>query len=338
MYVYFTTIVRGAPNRDAGELVQVDWERKRVARTTRMILENPYFEDPNPRGNTRGGRGIAFHDGQVVAGTHHELKFFDAELKETRSITHNLLVGTHEVLIQRPGRIWIVATSVDLLLELDLATGEAVNRIWPRDLPGLQKALGLEPLEIDRNADNRVKFGQMNHYKIPHHLHMNAMAVWNEEVYGLLSNYGVLANFSREEVVIQDERLRRSHNLCVREDGQAFICDTYGRGVWYVDLNARKIVDRLDLKSFPWVRKMARWPELLHLGNRILKKIGLRKFTLARPLFVRGMDLSGDHLFIGLAPASILRIDWKKKELVDAFQYTTDLRHSVHSLKADPRP
>ena len=59
MDIYFGTVVRSAPVRDGGELVRLDWDAKRVVKRVSVAPENPNLDhDPNPRGNTRGVRGV----------------------------------------------------------------------------------------------------------------------------------------------------------------------------------------------------------------------------------------------------------------------------------------
>ena len=97
MQVFIGTVVRNAPLRAAGELLCVDWDAKRVSNAVAISPENPSFEhDPNPRGSTRGVRGIEFYGEHVIASDYHSLRFFDHELRSQRSLSHDLMVGLHE--------------------------------------------------------------------------------------------------------------------------------------------------------------------------------------------------------------------------------------------------
>ncbi len=56
----FGTVVRNAPVKQGGELVLLDWKKKTVIKTVPVFPDNPSMDDdPNPRGNTRGCKGIA---------------------------------------------------------------------------------------------------------------------------------------------------------------------------------------------------------------------------------------------------------------------------------------
>lgn len=53
----------------------------------------------------------------------------------------------------------------------------------------------------------------------------------------------------------------------------------------------------------------------------------------AASLFLRGMDVAGDKLFVGLSPATILSLDLNTKNLVGSYRYTSDVRVGFEGLK-----
>jgi hypothetical protein len=53
--LYLSTVFRYAPVDQAGELLMVDWETKQVEKSVPVFPKALKFEDPNPRGNSRGG-------------------------------------------------------------------------------------------------------------------------------------------------------------------------------------------------------------------------------------------------------------------------------------------
>jgi hypothetical protein len=351
MRVYFTTIVRTAPIPEAGEVVRLDWAQKTVEAHVPIFPENPTLEDPNPRGNTRGGRGIALFDGQVVATSYHTLRIYDEALNPLQDVTHPLLVGLHEVAEDSTNRrVWATSTAIDAVLEIDLESGEIARQFWPREMPGFQAALGLQPLTIDKSADNRGLFLSREHLENPYHLHLNAVYPWNGELYVLFNAFGAIVNLDRDEVVIQERSLRGGHNLLIREDGLAFVNDTLGHGVRIYDLNKRMLVKAIDLLSFEWVRELVgsdltthrwarllgRWPRAAKLVRSTLGRLGLITVTPSVSLFVRGLDRIGDRLFVGFSPASVVCIDWEREELIDVFNYSRDPHVCVHGLRVVP--
>jgi len=66
MDIYFSTVFRYAPIDQAGELVRLDWDTKHVISKVPVAPRSLQFEDPNPRGNSRGGKGIAATTGILL--------------------------------------------------------------------------------------------------------------------------------------------------------------------------------------------------------------------------------------------------------------------------------
>ncbi len=50
MIVYFSTVVRAAPQERGGELVKLDWDTKRVLACTPIVPANPSVLDRNSKG------------------------------------------------------------------------------------------------------------------------------------------------------------------------------------------------------------------------------------------------------------------------------------------------
>jgi hypothetical protein len=348
MQVFFSTVVREAPVQQAGEIVQLDWEQKAVAARAKIYPTNPELDDPNPRGNTRGGRGIAFFNGHILVCSYHTVCQYDPALTPIRDISNPLMVGLHEIYYpENSGRLWVTATAIDAALEIDIETGETTRQLWPREVPSFQNELGLMPLEIDKDADNRGRFLSRHHLEHPHHLHLNAVCGWRGELHGLFSAFGAVVNLERGSVIIRETALRGAHNLVIREDGMTFINDTLGHSVRIYDLADGTLVKSIDLTQFDWVRalvagdpmssglirSLARHPRISQPLQRILAGLHLMPSLPAWPLFVRGMALAGDWLFVGISPASILQIDWQTDKLVDAYTYSQDTHVSIHGLR-----
>ena len=124
MEVYFSTIVRGAAVEKGGELVCIDWETKKVRFSAPIFPENPSFVDPNPRGNSRGGRGIALlPDGRIMVASYHSRYVFSPDLKHRQQFSHNLLAGIHDIFLTDRHTIWVASTAIDSALEFDYQNG-----------------------------------------------------------------------------------------------------------------------------------------------------------------------------------------------------------------------
>jgi hypothetical protein len=170
------------------------------------------------------------------------------------------------------------------------------------------------------------------HLEHPSHLHLNAVAEWRGEVFALLNSFGALVNLSKDEVALRDPHLRKAHNLEILDDGTAFVSDTHGPGVGIYDLGERRLVRVIDLLQFPVVRSQRRIGEVVNAVKRPLVAARLLRSSISKPLFVRGLDVVGDELFVAFAPATVLRLDWRTGRLVDSFVYSHRVDVTVHGL------
>jgi hypothetical protein len=331
--VYFSTVVRSAPQEQGGEIILVDWNSKKVEARQPIYPTNPEMNDPNPRGNTRGGRGIEFYGDEVVVANYHTLKVYDRELRPTRDISHPLLVGLHETFSDGDGRVWATSTAIDVVLGIDIRNGSVFQEYWPREVQAFQKALDLIPLEIDKQADNRTKFLEKKHSLHPSHLHLNAVASWKGRMYGLFNAFSTIADLDTGEVVIQDKSLHHPHNLHIDEDGTAIVSNTFDRSIHVYNLNTRKLERTIKLTKFGFVRYLYIKDQLNYLARGFLKMVLFPQINAPRPVYLRGLDKIGDLLFAGISPATILCIDMKSGNLLDSFSYSNDVNTCIHGLK-----
>src|SRR5688572_24487788 len=133
MEVYVSTVVRTAPIQEGGELIRFNWDTKHIEASVPIYPEHPAVDDPNPRGNTRGGRGIAlWGDDRLICASYHTLKVFDRNLDELYGITHPMMVNLHELVLDPNGNVFVACTSTDSVLEVDLKSGRILNEYWPR--------------------------------------------------------------------------------------------------------------------------------------------------------------------------------------------------------------
>ena len=117
MHLYFGTVVRGAPVRQGGDLIKLNWDTKSIEARVPIYPDNPSLDhDQNPRGNTRGCRGIVLQNGHVIAANFHTLQVFDHELRPRKNVTHGLMTGLHEVHEEPDGSIWVTSTAIGAAL------------------------------------------------------------------------------------------------------------------------------------------------------------------------------------------------------------------------------
>jgi hypothetical protein len=317
---------------EGGELVRLDWGSKRIEGHV-PIIPTGVEHDPNPRGNTRGCRGIEIVNGQIVAASYNSLETFGPDLNHRSSRSHGLMVGLHETRLTDTRHLWVTSTAIDAALRFDPVTGDLLESLWPREMPTLARELDLVPAEIDKTADNRLIHLRQSHGRGPSHVHLNAVAEWKGRVIALFHGPGVIADLTADRILVRDPALRKAHNLLVDPDGTAVVNDSLHATVRVFDLEAGRQIDAIDLKTFDWVRRLRRIG-LLDLARRMLRDPRLlRQRLAARPLFLRGMDRVGDRLFLGLSPAAVVCLDLRSRDLVDTFRYSRDVRVCVHGLK-----
>jgi hypothetical protein len=335
--IYFGTVVRKASFQKGGKLICLNWDTKEIEAEKPVIPENPSLENlPNPRKTGQGCRGITFYRDMIIASNYHTLQFYDKGLRPKGIITHNLLADIHEIYRNGENKLFVTSTAIDAVLKFDIERGEVEHAYWPREMPVFQKALHLTPLSIDKSVDNRSKFIGTVPYKHAEHLHLNCVVEWKGEVFALFHSFGVLANLSREEIVLEDLDLKGAHNLIITDEGVAILNDTRRCSVRFYDINKKKFLKKINLLKFPWVRylkNIALVTTFFDIPQKISKKLFRLELLKADPLFVRGLDIKKNLLFIGMSPASIVCIDLRKDELVDAFCYSRNVRNCIHGLR-----
>lgn len=323
MIVYFSTVRRKRPIREGGEIVKLDWTARRVLRALPVFPSDPDIaDDPNPRGNSRGGKGILVRGGEVLVGTYHTLLVFDADLNLKRRIANNLFVNLHEICADGED-LWVSSTTIDCALKVD-RSGCTLKSWWPREEPLLRARFGLSPLALDKQADNRLLHLRAELGQQQGHTHLNAVCRGGGKTYVLLNRQGALVEIEPGlRVVLEDERLRNSHSPVVSADGrQAILCCSFHREILFYDLASGALARRIRLLDFPEVAALKeQFPD--------------QPFNAA--LFVRGLELIGpERLLVGVSPAAILEIDAAAGRLLGLFRYGGDVGDAVHGLAHDP--
>jgi hypothetical protein len=117
--VAVSSIGRGADvDHASGYLRVVDLGRGAVTFKTPVPESRWRPEDPNPRGGTRGARGVAVHGDRFVLGTHEDVTVLDTGWSLVRRFTHPILSSVHDVLADERG-IWVSCTRGDSVALFD---------------------------------------------------------------------------------------------------------------------------------------------------------------------------------------------------------------------------
>lgn len=363
VHIYFSTVVRMAPVREGGELIRLNWDTKQIEARVPIYPENPELLDTNPRGNTRGGRGVALVNGSVIVASYHTLKILDHQLNRIHDITHPLMVNLHEVCVSGSERLLVSCTSIDAVLEVDLTNGKITREYWPREEAVFQQTLGIPPLSIDKHADNRLLFLSRAYMEDPGHLHINAVTQWNGQTFALCHSLGAVLNLGKCEIELCDPGVRGGHNLIVSDD-EILINDTREHRILIYNHHTRSIQQQISLEDYPEIRAILQreTPSLEHKQRiaqmkrtkvvRTLKKVpAVRQLKQSRfrevlgrlglthgaaaatPLFVRGLDIHDDDIFVGCSPGTVAQINRTTGQILDIYRFSEDVRVCIHSLK-----
>jgi hypothetical protein len=277
--VVVTSVVRYAvPNSMSGWLRVVDLEAGETVFRT-LVPESVWRRhDPNPRGGTRGTRGVSVHGDRLVIAGAERLYVFDTQWRLVAELTHRLMADVHDVLAGDDG-IWVAATGCDALL-LYGWDGKLLETCALRDDEPLVDRLGrpghwLPPL--DPAVDYRDPRIRMNVFDA---MHLNGLARAQD---GLLLSLGRVS--TREEDVgrsgfsalvhFGDERLRvlhrqpgaavPNHNVAHTDDLLLFCDSNRHRLVAY---DARTGAERVSVSvpgDPPFVRGLAQIDEAVWL-------------------------------------------------------------------------
>lgn len=322
MIVYFDTVRRKRPVKQGGELVQLDWSTKKVLKRMLVFPTDPDIEyDPNPRGNTRGGKGIVINQEEVFVGTYHTILVFDHHLNLKRKITNNLFVNIHEICFsgKKSENIWVSSTIIDCAVLIDQG-GKTIKSWWPREEQVLQEKLGLWPMEIDKKVDNRAKYVHAELENKKSHTHLNSVTKFGEHTYALLNRLGAVVQLEPEvKIVLEADLIRGGHSPVVNENGdQLILCGSKSASILFYDLKKGNLKKKIHLLDFEKIANLHKeYPDEPY----------------NKSIFVRGLEIiDSNRILVGIAPASILEIDINRSKLLDFYQYSSNVGDAVHGL------
>ena len=340
MLVYFATVVRCAPIARSGELVQLDWTRKSVLARQPLVPVNPAVEhDPNPRGGTRGGRGVLVNGHEVIAASYHSLHVFTRDLEPVRQISHGLFTNLHE-LAWDGDAIWVTSTGVEAALKID-RDGNVIESWWATEDPEIVTRFGLSPEKIDKTQDVRLRFAMASVANgAPDQVHLNAVAVQGNRPLVLLNRLGCLVRLKPTEIVFQDPSIRGCHNVLVTRSGQLIVNDSHHRAIRVFEPSGR-CIRTIDLEPLPPVQRLLErhlvtrmkfWLRKHGRPERVFKPL-FRNPHAAKPIWVRGLcETPRGTILVGISPATILELDVETGKLIDSFNFSRDLKVCIHGL------
>ena len=186
--VAVSSVVReGVVGSPTGYLRVVDLETERTLYRG-FPPESVYSrDDPNPRGGSRGTKGVSACPNGLAIAVAERVSMFDSSWQLRSEVTHPWFGQLHGVLAE-PDGIWVTSTACDLLVKLSWE-GECVESWCWRSDPELRSALGFGSLpDFDPSRDYRDPLATGGGYDV---VHLNAVARGRG---GLLLNFGQVLN------------------------------------------------------------------------------------------------------------------------------------------------
>lgn len=358
MRLVFTTVVRHAPVAAGGWARVAEWPSGRLLAERIVAPTAPPVNDPNPRGNSRGGRGVVVASDAIVVANYHTLEVCDRALRPMGRFTHGNFAGIHE--IRRWGeRLLVASTANNAAAEVPLGAvlhagaddgkppAPAGARFWwPTEDPAVCERLGVPGTHYpDKLSDNRLRYLDLHNRGHAGHLHLNALDADGDQVYALLNKPGALLRLGvpgSMEVVLRHPLLEGAHNLEFVGPGRAWVVGTRSGLLLECDLVEGEVRPLIDLSATPFAREVSRrdprprsWPWRL-LPQRTRARSAPEATT--QPLFWRGLAIDEDWIFVGTSPAAILGFDRRTLAYRGALRFSSDVREIVHGIAISPPP
>lgn len=351
MRIVFTTVIRQAPVAAGGWARVAEWPSGRLLAERPVAPADPSVLDPNPRGNSRGGRGVVVAGDALVIANYHTLEVCDRALQPVGKFSHGNFAGIHEIM-RRGGRLFVASTAVNAAAEVPLedvlgaasaagkpAAPAAVRFWWPTEEPAVCEQLGVPTTSYpDKQADNRLRHLDLHNRGHAGHLHLNAVDADGDQAYALLNKPGAILRLDTPgsmEVVLRHPLLEGAHNLEFVGPGRAWVVGTRSGLLLECDLYAGRVRPLIDLAASPFAREVARGASEPRAWSW-RRWLGRERAPTARPLFWRGLAMDDDWIFVGTSPAAILGFDRRTFAYQGVVRFGANVREIVHGIAIAP--
>ena len=329
MHVYFSTVKRSAPVEKGGAVCKLDWSSKTVLQKRDLYPAHPNIIDPNPRGNSRGGRGIIRHDNRIFVATYHSIEVLDERLTPVGLITDFNFAGIHEISSSK-NHLMIASTASNVAAIYDLASEKVSTYYWPAEDERLMSRLQLKVTRCERkDVDNRLNYLELHNRDKEGHLHLNAVDFSGSHYYALLNKPGAICRLDDMELMVRHEYLEGAHNLLFTGPTKALIVSTRCGLLLEYDVVDNGIAVVADLNDTPFSHGYTRKESS---GLRGLLRRNKGQEEIAKKLFWRGLDVSENSVFVGTSPAAILEFEKGSYRYLNYYQYSDDVREAIHGV------
>jgi hypothetical protein len=329
--IYLSTIIRGAPIEEGGEIIKIDWESKKILKRHYIVPKEPKVVDPNPRGGSRGGRGIIKYENKILVASYHTIHVFDLDLNPIKDIKNNLFVGIHEIK-KVDSYIYVTSTKIDTIVKIDYE-GNTINYWSARDNYEVQRLFKVSPLNITDQRDNREKFmGEQLIEKDKNHLHLNAVSANQNEVYLTFNAKGAIFGLPDNKVLYSNDNIKGFHNLEKLDKNKFLICNSKFKELKIINKNGIE-GEALNILKFNILKFYYYKFWIIYFIKYYMKF----KEKISQPFFLRGLDVLNDQqkAFAGVSPLGVIEVDLNTMLPSDFKFFSNDITHCVHGLLVD---
>lgn len=355
MKLVFTTVLRHAAVAEGGWARVADWPSGRLLAKRQVAPTDPPVVDPNPRGNSRGGRGVVIAGDAIVVANYHTLEVCNRELQVTGTFSLGNFAGIHEIM-RRGERLFVASTAINAAAEVPLTAVLDTAAVktkptaharfwWPTEDPTVCEQLGVPCTNYpDKQADNRLRHLNLHNRGRVGHLHLNAVDADGGRLYALLNKPGAILRLDQSgsmEVVLRHRLLEGSHNLEFIAPGRAWVVGTRSGLLLECDIVAGEVRPLINLATTPFAREVGRatakpvraWSWLRNRDRSSVPGKGDKAAdATARPLFWRGLAVDDNWIFIGTSPAAILGFDRRTFAYRGVVRFSGNVREIVHGI------
>jgi hypothetical protein len=155
-------------------------------------------------------------------------------------------------------------------------------------------------------------------------------------MYALLAGRGAIVNLDRQIVIITDPDLKPGHNLHITCDGTAIILGSHSQTIRCYDLASGELLQVIELSKIKAIQDLIRWPQRIFQMKKSIRRFNRDRKETSRPLFLRGMDLVDNKLYVGGNPATIFCFDLASGQLEELYPHSRDIRACLHGIKVIP--
>ena len=301
-----TSVVRYSRATEiSGCLRILDLDRGRLSFVTPSPESTFRQADPNPRGGTRGTRGISAYGDRLVVANAERLFVFDTSWNLVAELSDRLMVDVHDVLAEERG-IWVTATGIDLLLlvtwdgEVEHAWTFRKDRRLLKELGFRRRSLPAADPELDLR-DPRLRGAGYDR------LHLNSLG---RSPRGLLLSFGRVRPSEESDAEASSALLRATENgagnpevdVLYRQDG--------------IRLPSHNVAEDGDLLVYndSSNHRLVAW-------DTVRGEVRHRVAIPGSPPYARGLARIGSDLWLvgSQAPLSVHAVDLRREAVVASY-------------------